>query len=331
MSVECGGITLKDGKPCTRLVADEKMMGRCGKKHRIETPAQKRRQAKGVETTAHELVNADNPWDKDFDLSNTSLTTFSMCPAQWKHKYVNKTPAVSQDNSRDIGILVHEAADRLHKLSPEDRHKYADRAIESVLDEHAHGSEIDPDFADKTRKMWGKLLELRDPAEVKGVSEVKVQGAIRNVPLVGHIDMLAENEDGTYTIEDIKTGRSPNPVKDQDDEENWSGIIANHKVRQFMIYADLAEQQHGIKVSSVRAVYPDSNDVIEISLGDGLGQAYREEARNYVEGTAAGLSIAIDHDDFPVDPSEKKCSTCDYSHACEASKSKNKKSEEAAA
>ena len=76
--------------------------------------------------------------------------------------------------------------------------------------------------------------------------------SIFNDAIGGTADILIQNDDGSYTIADLKNYN--NPTNDD---------LAKHYY-QCLIYANLIRLQEGVEIKDIKIVYPSQEEVVEL-------------------------------------------------------------------
>lgn len=130
--------------------------------------------------------------------------------------------------------------------------------------------------------------------------EQRLNVEIDGVPLVGILDRLDREEDGSLTIVDYKTGRAPNP-------NYLSSVFANTE-----LYAAMCAEALGETPERIRLFYVGANEIVERSVTPVVIQARRRAA------ATAWTSINEYYDNglFPAKPSANTCRFCAYKTVC---------------
>lgn len=246
--------------------------------------------------------------------SYSSLSTYAYCPAQWRLKHVDRAQREAVDDTeRQVGVVVHDAYEKVLRSLAGSR---AARA-EAAFDEACDANSVSDAVREKAHGMFGRLLAMRDVEQVEGWPEYEVGGEVGGVALTGRIDLLVENEDGSLTVEDLKTGKPPSPAVGDDGDGVAPGYVEPKRARQLVMYAEMLESQNpDVRVRNVRLVYPQAAMEVEVSLSGERGRYYRQEMRNFVTGVSERLEESLATGEFPAKPTPKKCGRCEFAGSC---------------
>ena len=158
-----------------------------------------------------------------------------------------------------------------------------------------------PAFVAEGKKIAENYFALEDATDraVVGI-EQRINVEIDGVPLVGILDRLDREADGSLTIVDYKTGRLPHA-------NYLSSTFANTE-----LYAAMCEASLNETPKRIRLFYVGAGEVIERPVTSVVVNARRKAAvqawssiNNYYEGG-----------EFPAKPSASACRFCAYKEIC---------------
>lgn len=268
-------------------------------------------------------------------LSYSALSDYDFCPMSYALKRIDRAARTS-GLSMFVGQVVHEIMEKI----PAD-----DDTGESLIEDVskvflALPDNIDPDETDgkkrdrvpledrekfesevsKSLAMFNEW-EMTNPkrASLRGV-ELKIDGVISDFYLIGQIDALDVDEDGSIVLSDYKSGKVPSPaVAATEFGPNGASPAIYHAqaTRQCVIYALLAKTK-GLRVDKVRMLYPRTQTIIEVDLRTPRGEMLMKEAENFVsyQGMKLGQSYATGT--FVARPTKGRCGSCSVRESCEA-------------
>ncbi len=183
-------------------------------------------------------------------LSASSITTYEQCPLRFRFSRIDKIPEPTTE-AMILGTFVHEILEELYKLNPEDRVLPEARRIARELWENK--------FIDETANVriksvndfrWNAWWCVENVFAMEHPPDVKIRGiedqfsaSINDVPLVGFIDRWTEEEDGSLTVTDYKSGKVSKPQYEGD------------KVFQIILYVEMLERLNGIEVDNAEIMY----------------------------------------------------------------------------
>jgi CRISPR/Cas system-associated exonuclease Cas4 (RecB family) len=249
-------------------------------------------------------------------VSHSSLKDYSFCPASYALGRLDGARPETDSPSRAVGDATHKILDQISGGTGDED------AISAVC--------ADPEFAgheEAIRKMVAKCIAW-EPANPNRPSvretEVHIEANINGYPVVGEIDAVELDEDGSIVLSDYKTGKAPSPAGGSalaDDVDTIvTELVYDAKVtRQVVLYAEMAEA-NGHHVDKVRMIYPAAERVVEVDLNTPRGELLRTEARRFVEYEGSRMAHSFNTGNFPAKPSENKCRSCDVARACPAAK-----------
>ncbi|HUY42809.1 MAG TPA: PD-(D/E)XK nuclease family protein, partial [Acidimicrobiales bacterium] len=146
-------------------------------------------------------------------------------------------------------------------------------------------------------------FRMEDPRTVRSEgAELRLNVTIEGTPLLGILDRLDRDEDGSLAIVDYKTGSVP--------DRRWdSQTFANTE-----LYAALCETYLGERPETIRLLYVAKGAVLERRVTDAVVKARVDVARRAWER----ITRYYDDGDFPATPSRQACRFCAYKERCRA-------------
>jgi RecB family exonuclease len=236
--------------------------------------------------------------ERPLRLSYSSISTFELCPLQYKFKYVEReegvrTPALA------FGESLHEALRLFHQqpvpVAPGlgqllgyldhvwDASPYADEREEKTYKDHAHQV-----LAQYHR---ANSRPFRLPVAIEQRFEI----AIGDVKVTGIIDRMDRHPDGSYEIIDYKTNRRlpPRRIVERD--------------LQLSIYYLAAQEVWGITPSLVSMYY--------LLPGQKISATRTAQDASETRERILAVAARIEAGEFP--PTENRlCNWCDYQAKC---------------
>lgn len=183
-------------------------------------------------------------------LSASSISTYEQCPLRFRFSRIDKIQEPTTE-AMILGSFVHEILEEFYKLDPEDRTVPEARRIARELWETKFVEETRPvriksvnDFRWQAWWCIENVFGMENPTEVKirGIED-QFSASINDVPLLGYIDRWTEEEDGSITVTDYKSGKVSKPQYEGD------------KVFQIILYAEMLERLNNIKVDNAEIMY----------------------------------------------------------------------------
>jgi putative RecB family exonuclease len=245
-------------------------------------------------------------------LSPSRLQDFQSCPRRFQHGSIDRLPQPAS-YATVKGNLLHYVFEHLFLLPAPDRS--IDRARTLVPD--AEGNvlteqvrhEIDLDDArltqlrSETEAILVSYFAMEDPREVdaEGV-ELRITEQLDGAPILGILDRLDREADGSLTIVDYKTGRLPNRNYD-------SKTFANAE-----LYAALCESHLGQRPNAIRLLYVAHGEAIERPVTEPVLKARRAAAAN----AWRRIGDYYERGEFPATPSVNTCRFCAFKDVCRA-------------
>ena len=183
-------------------------------------------------------------------LSASSITTYEQCPLRYRFSRIDRIPEPTTE-AMILGTFVHEILEELYRLESEQRTVAEARRIARELWENKFVEETSTvriknmnDF--RWRAWWciENVFEMEDPPDVKirGIED-KFSASINDVPLLGFIDRWTEEEDGSLTVTDYKSGKVSKPQYEDD------------KIFQIVLYVEMLERLNDLEVSNAEIMY----------------------------------------------------------------------------
>jgi putative RecB family exonuclease len=245
-------------------------------------------------------------------LSPSRLQDFQSCPRKFQHAAIDRIPQPPTYATLK-GTFVHHVFESLFRRPGPERTAevavgFIDDAESAVLtDQSVADVGLDDAGRDRlrteTRQIIDKYVEMEDPRTVdaEGV-ELRIRHDVEGVPMVGILDRLDREPDGTLSIVDYKTGALPN--RDFD-----SKTFANTE-----LYAALCEGERGELPRRIRLLYVTHGQAIERPVTEPVVAARRRSV-----ATAWGRITAFhEADSFPATPSRSVCRFCAFTELCRA-------------
>lgn len=239
------------------------------------------------------LVNSKSSGRRHFTASN--LQEYLHCPRSYYYEHILGLPMEEQESlglgqnlpANITGLIVHTA---LEKYTDD-----ADAAFNSAVNEHAAGQN-----AEKARELYYTYIAspLYRELAVCRQRERELEFALyedNGLVLHGVIDSLGQNQDGSWSIIDYKTGRVPEP------DELPLGYVY-----QLAIYKKAAERLWGYNVKECGLHYLQN-----------LSEFKMPQDRDYFQEAVAlceKISNGADEKDFPC--KIKYCGHCPYAYMC---------------
>lgn len=281
-------------------------------------------------------------------LSASTISGLQGCPASWlSNSFVIPEIVESEpDNAARRGSMFHQVMENFFALPAEERtHKSMRQEVKNVLasDEYKDLAEIF-DAVLWLRSAVNGYYNMKadaDPSEVviaeiettnrdgekaiRSGLEIFVIGRIGNAKrdTLGYIDRVQETyrepEAETSTevmVEDWKSGAKAKKYNPKTRAKNPEGL---NEQRQQIIYSILLEQEHGVKVSKARLIYPVAREVVDVDLSD---EKLRARVIEDVEAADKQLDNHIERNLFEYSPSIL-CSWCPLARICPSAKSFN--------
>lgn len=186
-------------------------------------------------------------------LSPSSIGTWQQCPLKYKYSRIDLLVDPPTD-ATVLGNFVHETLEALHARPSDQRTLLEARAIMRELWEAKWQAEAidvlrndDKALHEFRWKAWWCIeayFQLEDPStiDLDGI-ETAVESSIEGVPIKGFIDRWVFNDDGTISIGDYKTGKTPRPQ------------YLDDKFQQLYIYAHLLGEMQSTDVTQVELLY----------------------------------------------------------------------------
>jgi putative RecB family exonuclease len=245
-------------------------------------------------------------------LSPSRLADFRACPRRFQHASIDRLPQPAS-YAATKGRLVHHVFEHLFQLPGAERTPEAARELvaparaQVLTDEVRADLEMDEALEarllEETDAIIATYFDMEDPRGVdhEGV-ELRLRATVDGVPLLGILDRLDRDGDGSLVVVDYKTGALPNRRYD-------AQTFANAE-----LYAALCEAGLGERPTRIRLLYVAHGESIERPVTEPVLRARREAAatswqritRYYADG------------EFPATPSTNACRFCAFRDTCRA-------------
>jgi len=245
-------------------------------------------------------------------LSPSRLNDFQACPRRYQHASIERIPQPASYASTK-GRFVHHILERLFGLEASERtldaaRSFVEEAEQEVLtDEVRADLSMNEELLDRLRSESDDIVKtyfrMEDPRTVRSEgAELRLNVTIDATPLLGIVDRLDRDEDGSLAIIDYKTGSVP--------DRRWdSQTFANTE-----LYAALCETHLGERPESIRLLYVAKGTVLERRVSHAVVKARVEAAHHAWDR----ITRYYDDGDFPATPSRQACRFCAYKERCRA-------------
>lgn len=183
-------------------------------------------------------------------LSASSIGTYQQCPLRFRFSRIDRIPEPTTE-AMILGTFVHEILEELYKLDPENRTIPEARRVARELWENKFAKETSTvriksvnDFRWQAWWCIENVFGMEKPPNVKirGIED-KFSASINDVPLLGFIDRWTEEEDGSLTVTDYKSGKVSKPQYEGD------------KVFQIVLYVEMLERLNDLEISNAEIMY----------------------------------------------------------------------------
>lgn len=246
-------------------------------------------------------------------LSPSKLNDFSTCYRKYQFGAIDRIPAPTA-YPLIKGRIVHLVLEKLFGLEPEERTLSAARDFvpEAKSQELTDSAKADIGFNETLEGVLNKEIaeslvgyfRIEDPINVNAKqTEFKMKATLAETPLFGILDRLDEDEDGSLTIVDYKTGKFPR------------GQYYDKRFENMELYAALFKETHKVRPVKLRLIYVeagqiDDKPVLGSEVDKRVGRAaaaWRLINKFYSEGA------------FAAQPSKSACRFCPYTKVCRES------------
>ncbi|MCA1833157.1 MAG: RecB family exonuclease [Actinomycetota bacterium] len=249
-------------------------------------------------TGPSDIALAEPVEENPIRLSYSSISTYELCPLQYKFKYVEREPGI-RTPALAFGESLHEALRLFHHqpvpVAPSlgQLLGYLDQAWDATpySDEREERT-----YKDHARQVMSAYHRANAPRFVMPVTvEQRFEIPIGDVTVTGIIDRMDRHPDGSYEIIDYKTNRRLPPKK----------IV--ERDLQLSIYYLAAQEVWGITPRWVTMYYLLPGQRITVTRTEADGIATRERIADVAARIAAG----------EFRPTENRlCNWCDYKAKC---------------
>jgi len=242
-------------------------------------------------------------------LSPSRLKDFQECPRRFQYSNVERIrqPATVATTK---GNVVHHILEHLFHLPPEQRTHDAALSLREAAFDNEVTDEIQADIdwatceAQMRRDVDAILttyFEMEDPTSVAAIGvERNIEATINDAPLRGILDRLDQNDDGSLTIVDYKTGKPPRAGYEND-------AFANSQ-----IYAALCEAEVGQLPRNIRLLYVTHGSTLDVPVSPVVVSARAKSAATVWQR----INTFYADGEFPADPSPRNCRWCAYKDVC---------------
>ena len=201
-------------------------------------------------------------------LSASAISKFLECPQKYKFSYIDE---IREPTSWQmlLGSFVHEVLEHLYKQPADQRnHETLKEIATKMWTENNWPAQIEAlaeklgslgDFKRSAFEAMTNLWALEDPSAVElDHIELKITTSINGVQMLGFIDRIASDPDGSVVISDYKTGKIPDPKFNSDDQK-WF---------QLLLYAAMYEATTGKLAKRLEYFYLAKNTKHELEVSD---------------------------------------------------------------
>lgn len=240
-------------------------------------------------------------------LSPSRVAAFCDCALAYRFANLDRLPE-PPSAAATRGTLVHAALEELFCLPPAER---TGEAAASCLDRAARRGEVaeellalgdDGTLVAEAHALLQGYLRMEDPRAVNAVGlELRLRAEIGGVQVTGIIDRLDHRPDGSFVVNDYKTGRAPGERYEQG------------KLLGVDTYALLCERVLGVRPVEVKLLY----------VGEGVTITCRPSDRStrFIEQKVAAvwqtIQRANSRDSFGAKPG-RLCDWCSFRPYCPA-------------
>ena len=242
-------------------------------------------------------------------LSPSRLKDFQECPRRFQYSNVERLrqPATVATTK---GNVVHHILEHLFHLPPASRSHDAALSLREAAFAHEVTEDIqaDIDWASCEAQMrldvdaiLETYFEMEDPSSIEAIGvERNIAATINDAPLRGILDRLDQNDDGSITIVDYKTGKPPRAGYEND-------ALANSQ-----IYAALCEAEIGQLPTNIRLLYVAHGSTLDVAVSPVVVSARAKSAATVWQR----INTFYADGEFPADPSPRTCRWCAYKDVC---------------
>ena len=240
-------------------------------------------------------------------LSSSAIAKFRECPQKYKFTYIDK---IKEPPSWQmyLGSFVHEVLEHLYKQPAGQRNIETLKELSAKLwTENDWPGEIEKlpamlgslgDFKRSAFDAMTNLWVLEDPSMVElDHVELEINTSIDGVDLVGFVDRIASDPDGSVVISDYKTGKIPDPRFNSDDQK-WF---------QLLLYAAMYESTTGKLAKRLEYYYLAKSAKHEIEVSNEMLQV----AKEVVVSVRRGIDEASASGEFSCNVTNL-CNWCHY-------------------
>ena len=240
-------------------------------------------------------------------LSASAISKFLECPQKYKFSYIDeiKEPPSWQMH---LGSFVHEVLEHLYKQPADQRnHETLKEIAAKMWNESNWPAKIEAlpeklgslgDFKRSAFEAMTNLWALEDPSAVElDHIELKITTSIDGVQMLGFVDRIASDPDGSVVISDYKTGKIPDPRFNSDDQK-WF---------QLLLYAAMYEATTGKLAKRLEYYYLAKNTKHALEVSDEKLRI----AKEVVVNVRRGIDEASSSEEFSCNVTNL-CNWCHY-------------------
>ncbi len=243
-------------------------------------------------------------------LSPSRLADFQQCPRRFQHSTIDRIPQPATYATAK-GNVAHHMFEHLFKSEPAERTDVRARELAANAEDVVLTAKVkdeasldESQLARMRREINGVVtsyFSMEDPRTVnaEGV-ELRLTQDLGGVTMLGILDRLDRERDGSLSIVDYKTGSLPNRRFD-------TQTFANTE-----LYAALCEQALGERPQRIRLLYVAHGEAIERPVTESVTIARRK----FAAGAWRKIEQYYDEGAFPATPSVNACRFCSYKQRC---------------
>lgn len=278
------------------------------------------------ETSTKALIKRSYDYKKDFNslieaklndryYSPSAINRYLNCPRSYLYEDILDLNGISGNaDALNYGNAVHSALEfALSKAKEENKYPNKDEItakfkleLNKLTLSSAIQREILLERGENELNNYYKNLILTPIDKIHAV-EYKIKTELDGIKFVGIIDKIEENEDGTFSIYDYKTGskKSANKISLNEEFENY--------YLQIGLYKYYFEKTTGKKVKDTKFIFLiDPNNLIEKVITEDETEAIVEKFKNAIKAIENHEFEPI----FELAKSSKNCTHCPFKSFC---------------
>lgn len=255
-------------------------------------------------------------------LSPSRASDFRQCPQKFYYRSVLRLQD-PPNRYQARGTLTHTVLEKLFELPAAERtRESADTILKvewpkvrnsekyrAIFEKAAEAGDLpgatqDPDeFYAEVESMLDGYFAMEDPSTIEPHDqEMWMNAELLGVPMVGILDRVDMNEDGSFVISDYKTGKPPKPEYER---KAFFGL---------RVYAALWRQLHdGTAPASVRLLFLGASETLTLDVNDQMCDAVEREVR----AVWRAINRAHRTNQWPA-RKQVLCQWCSYQGICPA-------------